>query len=56
MKHLSASAGAIPDSAKRIPGRELTEEQPEKKGCMGLLLALAITIGMLAAFSGWVMS
>lgn len=50
MKHLSASAGAIPDSAKRIPGRENTEEEvSEKKGCMGLLLALALVIGILAA-------
>ena len=50
MKHLSASAGAIPDEAKRIPGREgVDEEVEEKKGCMGLLLALALVIGMLAA-------
>jgi hypothetical protein len=49
MKHLSGSAGAIPDEAKRIPGREATEPAPEKKGCAGLLLALVVVIGMLAA-------
>ena len=50
MRHLSATAGRIPDSAKRIPGREAEgeEEVAEKKGCMGLLLALALLIGMLA--------
>lgn len=53
MKHLSASAGAIPDSAKRIPGREASEPEPEKKGCMGLLLALVVSFGMLAAVLGW---
>lgn len=55
MKHLSASAGAIPDSAKRIPGRELTEPEAEKKGCAGLLLALALSFGMLAAVLSWMM-
>lgn len=55
MRHLSASAGAIPDSAKRIPGRELTDPQPEKKGCMGLLLALCLSFGMLAAVLTWVL-
>lgn len=49
MKHLSGSAGAIPDEAKRIPGREATEPEPAKKGCAGLLLALVVVIGMLAA-------
>ena len=56
MKHLSATAGAIPDSAKRIPGRELTDEQPEKKGCAGLLLALALSFGMLVPVLSWVLS
>jgi hypothetical protein len=57
MRHLSATAGAIPDSAKRIPGRELTEDQPpEKKGCMGLMLALVLMLGMLGAVTGWVLS
>ncbi|MBZ0137236.1 MAG: hypothetical protein K8I27_12795 [Planctomycetes bacterium] len=57
MKHLSASAGAIPDSAKRIPGRELNDDQPaEKKGCMGLLLALALAFVMLGAITNWVLS
>jgi hypothetical protein len=53
MKHLSGSAGAIPDEAKRIPGREEVEEPEAKKGCAGLLLALMVVIGMLAALFGW---
>jgi hypothetical protein len=49
MKHLDESAGGIPESAKRIPGRETPDaEAPAKKGCMGLLLALALVVGMLA--------
>jgi hypothetical protein len=49
MKHLSGSAGAIPDEAKRIPGRQSqAAEAVPKKGCMGLLLALALVFGMLA--------
>jgi hypothetical protein len=55
MKHLSGSAGAIPDEAKRIPGRESQAHEPVgKKGCMGLLLAVALVVGMLAA--AWVLS
>ncbi|MCA8914723.1 MAG: hypothetical protein KDB90_04860 [Planctomycetes bacterium] len=50
MKHLSGSAGAIPEEAKRIPGRQSQAvEAVPKKGCMGLLLALTLVFGMLAA-------
>lgn len=55
MKHLDESAGGIPESAKRIPGREAADaEPPAKKGCMGLLLVLALALGMLAAAVMWV--
>jgi hypothetical protein len=54
MKHLSGSAGAIPDEAKRIPGRESQAAEPVgKKGCAGLLLALALVVGMLAVLMLW---
>ena len=54
MKHLSGTAGAIPEEAKRIPGREsqMAEAVP-KKGCMGLLLALTLVFGMLASVATW---
>ncbi len=51
MKHLDESAGEIPDEAKRIPGRRESvrdEEVPQKKGCMGLMLAILVALGMLA--------
>ena len=44
LKNLDASAGGIPDEAKRIPGREQPEPTAEKKGCMGLLLWLVIPL------------
>ena len=50
LRHLDDSAGAIPDEAKVIPGRPSGREsarQPEKKGCLGLLLAGGAIIGML---------
>jgi hypothetical protein len=53
MKHLSGSAGAIPDEAKRIPGRESQAAEPVKKGCAGLLLALVLALGTLAALMLW---
>ncbi|MCB9932295.1 MAG: hypothetical protein H6841_02620 [Planctomycetes bacterium] len=55
MKHLDENAGAIPESAKRIPGREAPDaDAPAKKGCLGLLLALLPLVGMLAAVVMWV--
>jgi hypothetical protein len=52
MKRLDESAGTIPDEAKRIPGRAAVDAEPEaKKGCMGLLVALALAFGMIAALA-----
>jgi hypothetical protein len=51
MRELDETAGDIPDEAKRIPGREgsaRADEVPEKKGCMGLLLAILVAVGMLS--------
>lgn len=52
MRELDETAGDIPDEAKRIPGRKgsaRVEEAPEKKGCMGLVLAILVAVGMLGA-------
>jgi len=49
LRDLDDRAGGIPDEAKVIPGRPREEPLPEKKGCMGLLLALVGALGMLAA-------
>jgi len=50
LRHLDASAGGVPDEAKRIPGQSASaEEAPAKKGCMGVLLMLAVIIAAVAA-------
>lgn len=57
MRELDDTAGDIPDEAKRIPGRKgsaRVEEATEKKGCMGLLLALLVTAGILAGIAATV--
>jgi hypothetical protein len=62
LRHLDDNAGGIPDEAKQIPGRasarvSARDEAPaRKKGCMGLLLAVAAAVGMvlaIAAIAGW---
>lgn len=49
LRHLDEGAGAIPDEAKVIPGRESQREPAAKKGCMVLLLAIVGVLGTLAA-------
>lgn len=65
LRHLDEGAGGIPDEAKQIPGRasarvsnrQSERAAPRKKGCMGLLLAVAAVVGMVAAavvvIAGW---
>jgi hypothetical protein len=61
LRHLDEGAGGIPDEAKQIPGRasartsaRQSERLPRKKGCMGLLLAVAAALGTMAAMIiGW---
>jgi hypothetical protein len=50
MRHLDATAGGIPDEAKRIPGRENTppETKAAKKGCMKIVV-FAFIVATLAA-------
>ncbi|MBK9975288.1 MAG: hypothetical protein IPP14_11005 [Planctomycetes bacterium] len=52
LRHLDKTAGGVPDEAKRIPnsqGRMGVDAEPAKKGCMGLLLVLALVIAAVAA-------
>jgi hypothetical protein len=48
LRDLDETAGSIPEEAKMIPGRPSGAEPlvPPKKGCMGLLLAPLIVVGM----------
>lgn len=52
LRHLDKTAGGVPEEAKRIPGgqsRAAVDAEPAKKGCMGLLLVLALVIAAVAA-------
>ncbi|MCC6463729.1 MAG: hypothetical protein IT463_00145 [Planctomycetes bacterium] len=55
MRHLDASAGGVPDAAKRIPGSTEAAPLPAKKGCMGMVLLLALVLAVLGGLAGWVL-
>ena len=53
LRHLDATAGGIPEEAKRIPGRENTppETRAAKKGCMKIVIAAFVIAALAAAAS-----
>lgn len=55
MRHLDASAGGVPDEAKHIPGAGEAPSAPPKKGCMGMVLLLALVLAVLGGLAGWVL-